>query len=88
MNGQYLVTSGRTQAHRNKTQIISGLLPVTALAHKSNIRLLPVYFRSHNNPNIQYPVPLDKPVIFTVTSGLQPRMASEVTKVNNLEASE
>ena len=77
MNGQYLVTSGHS------------------LANKSDIRSLQVYFRSHNSPNMLYPVtsgqvpvPLDKLVIFTVTSGLRPRMASEVTEVNNLEVTE
>ena len=44
--------------------------------NKSNIRSLWVYFRSHQSPQGQYPatfgqvpVPLDKPVIFTATSG-------------------
>ena len=46
------------------------------LDNKSNIRSLWVYFRSHQSPQGQYPatfgqvpVPLDKPVIFTATSG-------------------
>ena len=33
-------------------------------------------------------VPLDKPVILKATSGLRPRMTSEVTEVNNLEVTE
>ena len=40
------------------------------------------------NTSGQVPVPLDKAVIFTVTSGLRPRMTSEVIEVNNLEVSE
>ena len=67
------------------------------LAHKSSIWSLPVNFRSHhspNRPNMLYPVTsgklpvhLDKPVIITVTSGLWPQKASEVTEVNNLKVS-
>ena len=62
---------------------------------RRNIRSHPVYFRSHHNPqgqcpvtSGQVPVPVNKPVIFKATSGLRPRMTSEVTEVNNLEVTE
>ena len=67
------------------------------IAHKSSIWSLPVNFRSHhspNRPNMLYPVTsgklpvhLDKPVIITVTSGLWPQKASDITEVNNLKVS-
>ena len=69
-----MATSGNTLANRNE----SGHFRSTSgniMAHKGNIRSFP--FK-----------PLDNSVLFTVTSGLRPRMTSEVTEVNNLEVSE
>ena len=60
--------------------VTSDLLPVI-LGNIRSIRSLPV-------TSGQVPVPLDKPVIFKATSGLRPRMTSEVTEVNNLEVTE
>ena len=74
--GQYLVLYGHTLNLRDNLQpllVTSGQI----LVSRGNIRSLPVYFWSHPSPQGHYPVtsgqvpvPLDKLVIFTVTSGL------------------
>ena len=84
-----------------KRQLYNGKRPQFAvisghtLSHRDNIWSLLYYVRLHPNPQRQYPVtsgivpvPLDKAVIFTVTSGVWPRMTSEVIEVNNFEVPE